>query len=87
MTPDKKVRDALELTARYRIGGIPIVTKGGYLVGLITNRDLKYEEDADLPVTELMTPSEQLVTASPGIELGESKADSAPNSEGKAPNR
>ena len=73
LTPDKKVRDALEMTARYRIGGIPIVTREGYLVGLITNRDLKYEEDSDLPVTELMTPSEQLVTASPGIELEKAK--------------
>jgi IMP dehydrogenase len=73
LTPDKTVRDALEVTARYRIGGIPIVTKEGYLVGMITNRDLKYEEDLDLPVTELMTPSEQLVTASPGITLEKAK--------------
>lgn len=73
LTPDKTVRDALEVTARYRIGGIPIVTKEGYLVGMITNRDLKYEEDFDLPVTELMTPSEQLVTASPGITLEKAK--------------
>ena len=73
LTPDKKVHDALNLTARYRIGGIPIVTKDGHLVGMITNRDLKYEEDPDLPVTELMTPSEQLVTASPGITLEKAK--------------
>ncbi|MCZ6679834.1 MAG: IMP dehydrogenase [Candidatus Poribacteria bacterium] len=73
LTPDKTVRDALELTARYRIGGIPIVTQEGYLVGMITNRDLKYETDLDLPVTELMTPSEQLATASPGITLEKAK--------------
>ncbi len=73
LTPDKTVRDALELTARYRIGGIPIVTREGYLVGMITNRDLKYEEDLELSVTELMTPSEQLVTASPGITLEKAK--------------
>ncbi len=73
LTPDKTVRDALELTARYRIGGVPIVTVEGYLVGMITNRDLKYEEDRELPVTELMTPSEELTTASPGITLQKAK--------------
>ena len=73
LTPDKTVRDALEVTARYRIGGVPIVTVEGYLVGMITNRDLKYEENLDLPVTELMTPSERLTTASPGITLHKAK--------------
>ena len=57
----------------YEVGGVPIVTAEGYLVGMITNRDLKYEEDRELPVTELMTPSEQLITASPGITLEKAK--------------
>ena len=73
LTPDRTVRDALDVTARYRIGGVPIVTQEGYLVGLITNRDLKYEEDLDLPVTELMTPSDQLITASQGVTLVKAK--------------
>lgn len=73
LTPDKTVGEALEVLKRYRIGGIPIVTEDRYLVGLITNRDLKYEENLELPVTELMTPGEQLITASPGITLEKAK--------------
>ena len=73
LTPDKTVRDALAVASRYRIGGVPIVTKEGYLLGLITNRDLKYEADLDLPVTALMTSSDQLITASQGITLEKAK--------------
>ena len=63
LTEDKTIRDALEVTARYRIGGVPIVTGDGYLVGLITNRDLKYENNLELPVTARMTPGDKLITA------------------------
>ena len=73
LTPDKTVRDALAVAARYRIGGVPIVTKEGFLLGLITNRDLKYETDLDLPVTALMTSSDQLTTASQGVTLEKAK--------------
>ena len=67
LDPDKNVGDAHKLAAKFRIGGVPIVTGTGKLVGLITNRDLKYQDDFSLPVTELMTPSSELVTAPPGI--------------------
>ena len=73
LTADKTIRDALEITARYRIGGVPIVTDDGYLVGLITNRDLKYEDNLSLPVTARMTPGDQLITAAPGITLDKAK--------------
>ncbi len=73
LTPDKRIRDALEISARYRIGGVPIVREDGYLVGLITNRDLKYEDNLDLPVTARMTPGDKLITASPGITLDKAK--------------
>ncbi len=73
LTPDKTVRDALAVAARYRIGGVPIVTNEGFLLGLITNRDLKYETDLDLPVTALMTSSDQLTTASQGVTLEKAK--------------
>lgn len=73
LTPDKRIRDALEISARYRIGGVPIVREDGYLVGLITNRDLKYEDNLDLPVTARMTPGDKLITASPGITLEKAK--------------
>ncbi len=73
LTEDKTIRDALEVTARYRIGGVPIVTREGHLVGLITNRDLKYEDNLELPVTARMTPGAKLITASPGITLEKAK--------------
>ena len=73
LTADKTIRDALDITSRYRIGGVPIITEDGYLVGLITNRDLKYEEDLGLPVTDRMTPGDELITASPGITLEKAK--------------
>ena len=73
LDPDKNVGDAHKLAAKFRIGGVPIVTGTGKLVGLITNRDLKYQDDFSLPVTELMTPSSELVTAPPGINLEEAK--------------
>ena len=73
LTPDKTVADALEVTAFYRIGGVPIISEDGILVGMITNRDLKYEENYDTPVTKLMTPLDKLVTAPPGINLEDAK--------------
>ena len=73
LTADKTIRDALEITARYRIGGVPIVTEDGCLVGLITNRDLKYENNLALPVTSRMTPGDKLITAKPGITLDRAK--------------
>lgn len=73
LTPDKKVQDALDIAAQYHIGGVPITREDGYLVGLITNRDMKYEENLDLPITELMTPREELIVASEEIELEEAK--------------
>ena len=73
LTPDKTVADALEVTAFYRIGGVPIISEDGILVGMITNRDLKYEENYDTPVTKLMPPLNKLVTAPPGISLEDAK--------------
>ena len=73
LTEDKTIRDALQITERYHIGGVPIVTEDGYLVGLITNRDLKYEDNLDISVTVRMTPKDKLITASPGITLDKAK--------------
>ena len=83
LTPDKTIRDALEISSRYRIGGVPIVKEGGYLVGLITNRDLKYEDNLDLPVTARMTPADKLITASPGVTLDHAKKDPSSISQGE----
>ena len=59
------LRQALALMARFSISGVPIVEEDGRLVGIITNRDLQFETDLDLPVRDVMT-SEKLVTAPVG---------------------
>ncbi len=69
--PDQNISDVLELMAKYRISGVPVV-KGGQLVGIITNRDLRFETNMHLRVSEVMT-KENLITAPLGISLEESK--------------
>ncbi len=69
--PDQKISEVLELMARYKISGVPVV-KDGKLVGIVTNRDLRFEENLDIKVSEVMT-TENLVTAPIGITLEESK--------------
>jgi len=69
--PDQKVHQVLELMKRYRISGVP-VKRGEKLVGIVTNRDLRFETDLEKPVSEVMT-SENLVTVSEGISLEDSK--------------
>lgn len=65
---EKKVADALMLMANYKIGGIPVVDDGGYLVGIVTNRDLRFERNMDRPVAEVMT-RENLVTTTESTNL------------------
>jgi IMP dehydrogenase len=69
--PEQKVREVLELMKQYRISGVP-VTKGDQLVGIVTNRDLRFETELEKPVSEVMT-KENLVTVSEGITLEDSK--------------
>lgn len=71
LSPDHTLKDADELMAKFRISGVPI-TDGKKLVGIITNRDLKFEEDFHKKIKESMT-SENLVTAREGITLTEAK--------------
>ncbi len=70
--PEQKISDALEIMRRYRISGVP-VTVNGYLKGILTNRDLRFVEDLDRKVEEVMT-SENLVTVDEKIDIEESKA-------------
>ncbi|OPY82412.1 MAG: Inosine-5'-monophosphate dehydrogenase [Smithella sp. PtaU1.Bin162] len=69
--PDQKVRDALELMNKYSISGVPVVKKGK-LVGILTNRDLRFEENMNQPVANVMT-KKNLVTVSSSISLEDSK--------------
>lgn len=71
LSPEHTLKDADELMAKFRISGVPI-TEGRKLVGIITNRDLKFEEDFNRKIKECMT-SEHLVTAKEGITLMEAK--------------
>jgi IMP dehydrogenase len=68
LRPEDSVADALELMARYRISGVPITDDAGVLVGILTNRDLRFETDTSQPVSALMT-SRNLVTAPVGTTL------------------
>jgi IMP dehydrogenase len=72
MTPEQKVADALDAMSRYRISGLPVVDKAGKLVGILTNRDLRFATRTDLPIRELMT-SEGLVTVPKGTTLEQAK--------------
>ena len=72
LRPDDRVGDALALMERYHISGIPIVDDDERLVGILTNRDLRFEDDRDQPVSALMT-SRDLVTAPLGTTLTEAE--------------
>jgi len=72
MGPDKTVGDALDLMAEYRISGIPITTPDGDLVGILTNRDLRFETDRNRPIRDLMT-TRDLVTVPEGTTLEQAK--------------
>src|SRR6202795_2680561 len=72
IAPEKKISDALDVMKRYRISGVP-VTKGGKLVGILTNRDLRFETRFDLPISKVMT-KENLITVAVGTTLEEAEA-------------
>ncbi|WP_298037067.1 IMP dehydrogenase [uncultured Desulfuromonas sp.] len=71
MNPEQKIYEALELMKQYRISGVPI-TENGKLVGILTNRDLRFETKLDQPIANVMT-KDKLVTVPPGTTLEEAK--------------
>jgi IMP dehydrogenase len=73
MRPDQSIREALAVMARYKISGVPVTSEEGHLVGILTNRDLRFEEDLDKKIGELMT-KEDLITVPEGTTLGQAKA-------------
>jgi IMP dehydrogenase len=72
MDPEQKISDALEVMRRYRISGVP-VTKNKKLVGILTNRDLRFETRTDIPISEVMT-KQDLITVAVGTTLTEAEA-------------
>ncbi|WP_209453136.1 IMP dehydrogenase [Thermoanaerobacterium butyriciformans] len=71
LTPDHRIQDAVELMERYRISGVPI-TVNNKLVGIITNRDIRFESNLERPIKEVMT-KENLVTAPVGTTMDEAR--------------
>jgi IMP dehydrogenase len=72
MTPDQTLADALELMSKHRISGIPVTETDGRLVGILTNRDVRFAENPRQPVAELMT-RDNLATVGPGVSPDEAK--------------
>lgn len=69
---DARVGDALRMMSNYKIGGIPVINNENELIGILTNRDLRFEENMARPITEIMT-SENLITAPLGTEMEEAQ--------------
>jgi IMP dehydrogenase len=72
LSPGHKVRDAQALMRKYRVSGVPITDKNGVLVGILTARDMRFNEDDSIPIRDLMT-SKGLVTAPVGIKMEDAK--------------
>ncbi|HWO88046.1 MAG TPA: IMP dehydrogenase [Gemmatimonadales bacterium] len=72
LPPDRPIRDAMHLMARFKISGVPIVDEKRRLVGIITNRDLQFERNPERPIREVMT-SDGLITAPVGTDLDEAQ--------------
>jgi IMP dehydrogenase len=72
ISPSMKVRDVLDLTRKHRISGLPVV-EGKKLVGIVTNRDLRFESRLDVLVSAIMTPKEKLITVKEGATLDEAQ--------------
>ena len=72
ITPDMTVRDVLALTRQHRISGLPVV-QGEQLVGIVTNRDLRFESNLDQPIQNIMTPRERLITVKENANLDEAR--------------
>jgi IMP dehydrogenase len=72
VTPQMKVRDAIALQRQHGISGLPVV-ESGKVVGIVTNRDLRFEDRLDVPIREIMTPRERLITMREGATLAEAQ--------------
>src|SRR6266705_4885625 len=72
MSPDAKVSDALDVKKKYKISGVPITQKDGKLVGILTNRDLRFETRFDIPISKVMT-KDNLITVPVGTTLEEAE--------------
>lgn len=72
LTPDRKIKDALSLMEKFKVSGFPIVDENGKLIGILTNRDLRFETNGEIKIKEIMT-KENLVTAPVGTDLNKAE--------------
>jgi IMP dehydrogenase len=73
VSPEMTVREVLSLTKKFKISGLPVV-KGNQLVGIVTNRDLRFETHLDQPVRDIMTPRDRLITVKENAQLEEARS-------------
>src|SRR6202140_5295492 len=73
ISPNMTVRECHELTRKHRISGLPVL-EGKRVVGIVTNRDLRFEENLDQPVKNIMTPRDKLVTVKEGASLEDARS-------------
>ncbi|WP_306603524.1 IMP dehydrogenase [Azonexus sp.] len=73
VTPNMTVRDVIEITRQHRISGLPVIDKSGKVVGIVTNRDLRFETNLDQPVKSIMTPRKRLVTVNEEASVEDAK--------------
>jgi IMP dehydrogenase len=73
ISPSLTVRDVLNLTRQHRISGLPVIDGAGKVVGIVTNRDLRFETNLDQPVRNIMTPRDRLITVREGASREEAK--------------
>ncbi|KAF0815074.1 Inosine-5'-monophosphate dehydrogenase [Andreprevotia sp. IGB-42] len=71
--PDLLVRDVLAITRQHRISGLPVIDATGQVVGIVTNRDLRFESRLDVPVSSIMTPKERLITVREGASIEDAR--------------
>ncbi len=71
MTPDKTIEEVIRLTKSKNISGVPVVDDKGLLVGIVTNRDFRFETNLDAPISSVMTPKDKLVTVREGADKDE----------------
>jgi IMP dehydrogenase len=74
ITQDMTVRNVLDLTSQHKISGLPVIDAAGKVVGIVTNRDLRFETRFDQPVKNIMTPRDRLVTVREGAKREEAMA-------------
>ncbi|SMC25061.1 IMP dehydrogenase [Andreprevotia lacus DSM 23236] len=71
--PDLLVRDVIAITRQHRISGLPVIDAAGQVVGIVTNRDLRFETRLDVPVSTIMTPKDKLITVREGASIDEAR--------------